>query len=81
MRSKAFNNMSMLLYCIYWFYAKGKNLLDYSNLISPNKYKNNDNTELFSITKRVRMKKYFLLSVKDLENLKIFKYHVFSIRH
>ena len=42
MGSKAFNNMSMLLYCIYWFYAKGKNLLDYSNLISPNKYKKND---------------------------------------
>ena len=27
------------------------------------------------------MKKYFVLSVKDLENLKIFKYHVFSIKH
>lgn len=27
------------------------------------------------------MKKYFVLSVKDLENLKIFKYHVFSIKY
>ena len=42
MRSKAFNNMSIFLYCIYWFYAKGKNLLDYSNLLSPNKYNKDD---------------------------------------
>ena len=31
-----------LLYRIYWFYVKGKILLDYTNLLSPNEYEKND---------------------------------------
>ena len=37
-----FNNMWIILYWIYSFYAKRKNLLDYKNLVSPNEYEKND---------------------------------------
>ena len=36
--SKSFNNVWTLLYWIYWFYAKNKSLLDYTNLFFHNKY-------------------------------------------
>ena len=43
------------------FMLKGKRLLDYINLLSPNKYENNDKILLkyFSITKKVKVKKLY----------------------
>ena len=40
------------------FIRKGKGLLDFVNLFSPNEYEKNDKkTKIFSITKNVEMKK------------------------
>ena len=35
----------------------------------------------FKNTKKTNMKKYVTLSVKNIENLKFLKYHIFSIKH
>ena len=35
-------NVWILLYLIYWFYAKDKSLLNYANLFSPKEYENGD---------------------------------------
>ena len=50
--SKWFNNVGILLYWIYWFYAKRKSLLGYTNLFSPSEYEKNDKIipGIFSIT-------------------------------
>ena len=41
-----FNDMQILWYWIYWFYAKGKSLSYYTYLFSPNEYKKNDKIKL-----------------------------------
>ena len=56
------------------FMLKGKSLLDYINLFSPNKYEKNDNTEIFPLTKDLKWKKSIALFVLSIENLKILKY-------
>ena len=58
---------------------KGKSLLDYTNLFPPNEYQKNDknNTKMFSITKKVKMRKYIVLFVEIIKNLKTLKYHTF----
>ena len=39
---------------------EGKSLLDYTNLFSPNEFeKNKNNTKIFSITKKIKMKKIY----------------------
>ena len=45
------------------FMLKGKNLLDYTDLFSPNGYENNDKVILkfFSITKRVKTKTIYCI--------------------
>ena len=58
---KAFNNSVMRGYfCIRFvgFMLKGKRLLDYTNLFSPNDYEKNDknNTEILLITKKLKEK-------------------------
>ena len=35
-------NVWILLYLIYWFYAKDKSLLNYTNFFSPKEYENDD---------------------------------------
>ena len=51
---------------------KGKSLLDYTNLFSPNEYEKNDKIILTAILK---MKKYVVLYVVSIKNLKNLKYH------
>ena len=54
------------------FMLKGKNLLEYTNLFSPNEYKNN--IKIFSIES-----KYFKIIVMfaiNIENVKKLKYHI-----
>ena len=51
---------------------KGKSLLDYTNLFSPNEYEKNDKIILTVILK---MKKYIVLYVVSIKNLKNLKYH------
>ena len=58
------------------FMLKGKRLLDYINLLSPNKYENNDKILLkyFSITKKVKLKKlycFICVSIEKFEKPKI----------
>ena len=60
---------------------KGKRLLDYTKWFSPNKYEKNDNTKIFSITEKIRMKKSITLIVVSIENLKTLKYYTFSKKH
>ena len=60
---------------MYWnigFLLKGKSLLDYTNLFSPNEYdKKDNNTKIFSInSKKGWNKKNIVLSVISIENLK-----------
>ena len=59
---------------------KGKSLLDYTNIFSPNGYEKYDRTILkyFHYLERLRQKKYIVLFVVRIENLKIPKYHTFS---
>ena len=45
------------------FILKGESLLDYTNLFSPNNYEKNDNTKIFSITKKMK-KKYCIICSK-----------------
>ena len=61
---------------------KGKILLDYENLFSPNDYEKNDkiienNTKIFSISKKMEKLWYLSLFVVSTENLKNLKYYTF----
>ena len=55
---------------------KGKSLLDYVHLFSPNEYVKYENTTLkyFQYLKRLRWKEYIVLSMASIENLKTLKY-------
>ena len=79
-RIQTFDSIMCGYYCTEFteFVLKGKSLLDYTNLFSPNDYEKNDNTKIFSILKR--WKNYtalFVLSIKYMKNL---KYHTSSTK-
>ena len=63
------------------FMLKGKRLPDYTNLFSPNDYKNNDKKILKYFQQLKRRKNYLwqfaaiVLLVTSIENLKYLKYH------
>ena len=62
------------------FMLKGKSLLQYTNLMSPNKYEKNDKIILkYSqyILKRLKWQKSIVLFVINIENLKTLKYQIF----
>ena len=61
------------------FTLKGKSLLNYTSLFSPNEYEKND--KIFSVTKKLKWKKSIALSVVSIKNLKLPKYHTFSKKH
>ena len=60
-------------------------LLENSNLFSPNEYEKYDKVILkyfHSLWKaKLKFKKSIVFSVKNIENLKILKNHIFSIKH
>ena len=58
---------------------KGKNLLDYTNLLSPNDYEKNDKIMYFQELKR--RKNYIALFAVSAEYLKILKYQRFSKKY
>ena len=60
---------------------KGKNLLDYTNLLSPNDYEKNDKIILEYFQELKRRKNYIALFVVSAEYLKILKYQRFSKKH
>ena len=50
---------------------------DYTNLFDPNKYKKwSNNDKIFSIIKKVKIKKFVVLFVISIENLKTLKYTI-----
>ena len=50
---------------------------DYTNLFDPNKYKKwSNNDKIFSIIKKVKIKKFVVLFVMSIENLKTLKYTI-----
>ena len=62
---------------------KGKSLLEYTNLLSPNEYKKNDKIILFLWIDfiKVKIKKSTVFVVKSIKNLNSLKYHIFAIKH
>ena len=56
---------------------KGKVLIDNSNLLSPNKYNRNDKMKVKIFSKRLKWT-IIVLFVVNIENLKTFKYLLFS---
>ena len=65
------------MYWIYWFCAKGKRLLEYANLFSPNEYKKNDKTTLKYFQYNLNKLKYIVMFTINIENLKNLKYYIF----
>ena len=59
------------------FMLKGKNLLDYKNLFSPNDYEKNDEIILKFSQYLKRWKNSIALFAVSIENLKNLKYHTF----
>ena len=51
------------------FMLKGKSLLDDTNLFSPNDKEWQNNTKMFTMTKKIEIKK-IVVSIENLENLK-----------
>ena len=64
-------------FCIWFidFILKGKSLLDYTNSFSPYYYEKNDIIILNLFQKIKRWKKYIVLFVANIENLKNVKYY------
>ena len=64
------------------FILKSKSLLDDTNLFSPNQYEKDDKiiSKYFRQLKTIKWKKSIALGVTNIENLKILKRHIFSIK-
>ena len=64
------------------FILKSKSLLDDTNLFSPNQYEKNDKiiSKYFRQLKTIKWKKSIALGVTNIENLKILKDYIFSIK-
>ena len=60
---------------------KGKGLLDYTNLFSPNEYKNNDKMILKCLQYNPNKLKCIIMFAVNIENLKKLKYHIFLEKH
>ena len=63
------------------FMLKGKILLDYTNVFSPNDYENNDKIILKYFHKLKRWKNYIALCVESKESLENLKYHTSLKKH
>ena len=59
------------------FMLKGKSLLEYTNLFSPNEYKKNDKIILQYFQQNLDKLKCIVMFATNLENLKKLKYHIF----
>ena len=59
------------------FMLKGKSLLEYTNLFSPNEYKKNDKIILQYFQQNLDKLKCIVMFAINLENLKKLKYHIF----
>ena len=66
-------------FCIVFidFILKGKSLLEYTNLFSPNEYKKNDKTTLKYFQYNLNKLKYIVMFTINIENLKNLKYYIF----
>ena len=60
------------------FMLKGENLLQYTNLFSPNEYKKNDKVILKYFQKILKKLKCIVILAINIENLRKLKYHIFS---
>ena len=63
------------------FMLKGKILLDYTNLFSPNDYEKNDKIILKYFHKIKRRRNYIALFVESKESLGNLKYHISLKKH
>ena len=60
---------------------KGKRLLEYTNLFSPNKYKNNGKIILKYFQDNLNKLQCIVILATNIENLKKLKYHIFLKKH
>ena len=63
------------------FMLKVKSLLEYTNLLSSNEYKNNDKIILKYFHWNLNKLKCIVMFAINIENLKKLKYHIFSKKH
>ena len=54
------------------FMVRGKSLLDYTNLFSPNDDEWSNNTKIFSITKKMKKLFWVICGIENLKNLKYY---------
>ena len=84
-RIQVYNSIMCRYFCIVFIdlMLKVTSLLDYINFFSPNKHESNNKIILkyFQQLNRVKWKKSIALGVKNIKNIKILKYHIFSIKH
>ena len=82
-RIQAFDSIMCGYFCIGFidFMLKGKSLLEYTNLFSPNEYKKNDNTILKYFQQNINKCKYIVTFAINIENFKKLKYHIFKKKH
>ena len=59
------------------FMLKGKSLLEYTILFSPNKCKKNDKIALKYFQQNLNKLKYIVMFTMNIEKLKKLKYHIF----
>ena len=57
---------------------KGKSLLEYKNLFSPNEYKRNDKMKSIYFQQNRNKLKCIVMSAINIGNLKKLKYHIFK---
>ena len=84
-RIQVYNSIMCRYFCIVFIdlMLKVTSLLDYINFFSPNKHESNNKIILkyFQQLNRLKWKKSIALGVKNIKNIKILKYHIFSIKH
>ena len=76
-RKEAYDSIMCEYFCIgLIFLLKGKSLLQYTNLFSPNEYKKNDKIILKYFQQNLNRLKFLVMFAINIENLK--KYHIFK---
>ena len=75
---QAYDSIMCGYFCIGFidFMLKGKSLLKYINLFSPNEYKKNDKIILKYFQQNLNKLKCIVMFVTNIENLKKLKYHI-----
>ena len=82
-RIQAYNSVMCGYFCVEFidFMLKGKSLLEYTNLFSPNDYEKNEKITLKYFQQSLNKLKCIVMHAISIENLKNPKYHIFLEKH